>query len=244
MRVAALYDVHGNLPALEAILRELEREPVDRILFGGDIAAGPFPVETMDAIAGLGAGALLIRGNADRELAAADTDSDDVWWRRARWVAAQLGAGRVRDLAGLPETVTLELPCGRMLFCHGSPRSDEEILTAATTEDRLAPILAGVDADIVVCGHTHVQFDRRAGTVRLVNAGSVGMPYEDARGAYWALFADSVELRRTEYDVAGAAERIRATAYPDPDAFVAMVYEEPPTPAEATEHFERVATGG
>jgi predicted phosphodiesterase len=115
-------------------------------------------------------------------------------------VRARLSAAAVSFLRALPLAETVEVDgLGSVLFCHATPRNDEEIFTRDSPEDAWAEALAGVDAGVVVCGHTHVQFDRRIGDIRLVNAGSVGMPYEDAPGAYWALLGPDVELRRTEY---------------------------------------------
>jgi hypothetical protein len=130
---------------------------------------------------------------------------------------------------------------GPVLFCHGSPRSDDEILTAVSPEERVVAALGGVDEAIVVCGHTHAQFDRRVSGKRLVNAGSVGMPYEAKPGAYWALLGPEVELRRTAYDLAATAEAIRATGFPEADALAAENVLAVPSAAEATERFEAMA---
>jgi hypothetical protein len=105
----------------------------------------------------------------------------------------------------------------------------------------VAAAVAGVAEDVVVCEHTHVQFDRAAAGKRLVNAGSVGMPYEERPGAYWALLGPELELRRTEYDLDAAAAAIRATGFPDVDGLVRDNVLTVPAPAEATEHFERLA---
>jgi predicted phosphodiesterase len=148
----------------------------------------------------------------------------------------------VARFVGLPDTHVIGVEgLGDVLFCHGSPRSDEEILTRATPPERLSDILTGVEQRVVVCGHTHVQFDRTVGGVRVVNAGSVGMPYEDEPGAYWALFGPDVDLRRTEYDLERAATAVRATAFPDAEEFAAEHILHPASAEEATEHFERMA---
>jgi predicted phosphodiesterase len=204
VRVAALYDVHGNLPALEAVLRELEGEEIDAILFGGDIASGPMPRETLSLVRGLDAH--WIRGNADRP-------SDEA--PGATWVWERLDDEEAAWLEGLPESLVL----GEVFFCHAVPRSDTEIVTELTSDERLAGLLEGVEQPLVVAGHTHMQLDRRVGPTRFVNAGSVGMPYEARPGAYWAIVGDEVELRRTEYDFESAAARIRATSFPDAEEF-------------------------
>jgi predicted phosphodiesterase len=204
--IAALYDVHGNVHALEAVLAELERERPDAIVFGGDIASGAFPKETLALVRALEARCL--RGNADRRY----TETPE-----AAWVWAQLSDEEAAWLQGLPEQIEL----GGILFCHGTPRSDEEIVTPATTDGRLAEILTGVEQELVVAGHTHMQLDRRVGYWRFVNAGSVGMPYEDEPGAYWAIVGEEVELRRTDYDVEAAAAAIRTSGWPMAEEFAA-----------------------
>jgi predicted phosphodiesterase len=206
VHVAALYDVQGNLPALEAVLADVEREKVGEIVFGGDIAAGPFPRDTLELVRSLDARCL--RGNADRRY---------VEVPEAAWVWEQLSDEESAWLEGLPEQIEL----GGILFCHATPRSDEEIVTPATTDERLAEILAGVEHELIVAGHTHMQQDRRVGRRRFVNAGSVGMPYESKPGAYWAIVGDEVELRRTDYDLEAAAAAIRASGWPTAEEFAA-----------------------
>jgi predicted phosphodiesterase len=243
MKVAALYDVHGNLPALEATLADVERAGADLILVGGDIAIGPMPGESLECLLALGDRAVYVRGNGDREIAEPSAEGElDLWQERTRWSAEQLDAEQLGFLAGLPDTVSLAIDgLDRTLFCHGSPRSDEEILTAISSEARVSAAVEGVAEVTVVCGHTHVQFDRPVAGKRLVNAGSVGMPYEKRPGAYWALLGPEVELRRTEYDLDAAAAAIRATGFPGADALARENVLTVPGPAEATEHFERLA---
>jgi predicted phosphodiesterase len=199
MRIAGLYDVHGNLPALEAVLQDVEREDVDAIVFGGDIAAGPMPRETLARVHSLDARS--IRGNADRP-------NDEA--PESAWVWERLDDDEIAWLVGLPETLVL----GDAFFCHATPGSDTEIVTELTTDERLEGLLAGVAEPLVVAGHTHMQLDRMVGSKRFVNPGSVGMPYEAEPGAYWAIVGDAVEFRRTEYDLEAAAARIRETDWP------------------------------
>ncbi|MGH3022208.1 MAG: metallophosphoesterase family protein [Gaiellaceae bacterium] len=242
LRVAALYDVHGNLPALEAVLAEVERSRVDLVVVGGDVSNGPMPRECLERLRALGERAVFVRGNGDRELAAPGA-GDGVWETRARWAAEQLDAEQRSFLAGLPETHSLRVEgLGGVIFCHGSPRSDEEIVTALSSEERVAPMLDGVRERVVVSGHTHVQFDRVVDGTRLVNAGSVGMPYEARPGAYWALLGPDVELRRTPYDAEKAAAAIRATGFPEAEELARENVLTTPSPHEAAEQFERAAT--
>ena len=223
MRVAALYDVHGNLPALEAVLADVEREDVDAIVCGGDVAAGPMPAESLERLRA--AGARFVRGNADRDLRG--------------WPAERLTDDQVRFLRDLPLSLTLDVDgLGSVCFCHATPRSDEEIVTRLTPDDELASVLEGVAERTIVCGHVHVQYDRTVGGHRLVNAGSVGLPYEGGPGAFWALLGPDVELRTTSYDVQAAAVLLRQTGYPDIDDVLASSLLEPIGPDEASRHFE------
>lgn len=232
MRVAALYDVHGNLPALEAVLAEVEREAADLVVVGGDVAWGPFPHETLERLRGLGDRVRFVRGNTEREIVARDQAYEET-----RWCADRLGMEEHAFLATLPETLTLDVDgLGPTLFCHGSPRRDDEPMTVASPEPRLAEILAGVEERVVVFGHTHAQFEREAVGKRLVNPGSVGLPLGE-RGAYWAVLGPGVELKHTRYDVESAAERIRATGIPRADAYFAQHVLDPPPP-EAALRFE------
>jgi predicted phosphodiesterase len=249
MRVAALYDIHANLPALEAVLREVEAAEPDRVVIGGDAATGPMNAETLDALMALGDRALFVRGNADRwtvevydNPASVSLEEEHPGRRAAAWAAAQIGPAQRDFLASFAPTVELDVGgLGRTLFCHGSPRSDDEAVTAVTPEKRLQRLLDGVEAPVVVCGHTHVQFDRRLGERRVVNAGSVGMPYEGRPGAHWLLLGPDVDLRRTDYDLNAAIERLRATGWPGVEEFLKNSFLEPMHPGRVSEFFERQA---
>jgi len=226
MRIAALYDVHGNLPALEAVLVEVAASSVDCIVVGGDVVAGPMPHEVLSLIRNAGDETVWVRGNGDRE--------------PGLWAADQLDASERSFLRDLPTSVTIDVDgLGETLFCHGSPRHDEEILTAISPEQRVASALIGVRERVVVCGHTHTQFDRQVAGVRLVNAGSIGMPYENRGGAYWALLGPDVDLRRTDYDIEAAIERMRQVGYPDENHLENLV--NVPTGEEASAFFESQA---
>jgi predicted phosphodiesterase len=230
MRVAALYDVHGNLPALEAVLAELDTLAVDTILIGGDVASGPWPAETLDILDARPEDVRYVRGNADRVLDFEGAPIQgtpprpggalEVWMQSRLWVADQLGEERLEFLAGLPVDLTLDVEgLGAVRFCHGAPGSDTETIVRVTPDERLRGLLAGVEERVVVCGHTHVQFDRVLDGIRVLNAGSVGFPYEAEPAAYWLLLGPGVEHRRTDYDVAAAAEAIRGTGYPNRETY-------------------------
>jgi putative phosphoesterase len=189
VHVATLYDLHGNLRALEAVLEEIPPEAT--IIVGGDVCAGGIhPSETLERLRALGERVLWLRGNADRELTPGEKGIAPAGVIEA--TRAALTAEQIEFLHGLPLTVQI----GDMLFCHATPRNDLDIFTERTPELRIEKLFA-VDADIVVCGHTHTQYERTVAGKRVINSGSVGMPYEDAPGAYWTL--DLIH-RHTLYD--------------------------------------------
>ena len=213
VKVAALYDVHGNLPALDAVLAEAR--DADLFVVGGDAIGGAFPRETVERLQGLGGRARWLRGNAERELIEQPPprEGGPPPGDGAEQLHA-LGEELARWLYALPERLELDVDgVGRVLFCHAVPQNDLDIVTPLTPDERLARILDGVEADAVVAGHTHMQEDRTVAGMRWVNAGSVGMPYEDSDGAFWALLGDGVDLRRTDYDrgALGGYEYPRAT---------------------------------
>ena len=232
-RVAALYDVHGNLPALEAVLGELD--DAEPIVVGGDFAAGPWPSETLDRLLALGDRVRFIRGNADRELVEpSEPRPGGPPPEVMEFVRRRLRPDQLDFLRELPLTATIDVDgLGRVVFCHATPRDDEELLTRISPDERWRAALAGAAADVVVCGHTHVQFDRRIDDVRLVNAGSVGMPYEAEPGAYWLRLGPDVDLRRTDYDTDAAAAAIADSGWPEEWPVA--------TPEDATEFFERIS---
>jgi predicted phosphodiesterase len=207
LRVAALYDVHGNLPALEAVLAEIG-EDVDLILFGGDLVWGPWPGETLERALALGDRARFLHGNCETLVAEGASDAH----RHAR---DQLDARHLAIIRSWPRTLSLDVEgLGRTLFCHATPRDEEAILTPEAPPSDWAEALAGVDERVVVCGHTHLQFDRPFAGVRVVNPGSVGAPTERP-AAWWAALGPDVELRTTEYDTEATIEAA-GPLVPDP----------------------------
>ena len=236
MRVAALYDVHGNLPALEAVLRDVERDQVDAIVCGGDVLWGAYQAECVAALRA--ADARFVLGNCERDVLAAVDDS-------SAWCRARLEADDLDDIAGWPMTLELEVGgLGRVLFCHATPRSLDEIVTRATPDEDIASPLRGLDVDTVVCGHTHVQLDRQVfGVPRLVNAGSVGMPYQGKPGAFWATLGPTVEFRHTPYDTDAAFASLTSSGFPS----AADIYGESirglASAASATAYFESRRSG-
>jgi putative phosphoesterase len=245
MRVAAIYDIHANVPALEAVLQDIRQAEVDQVVVGGDVLPGPMPNETIECLLNLDIPAQFIQGNGDRVVLAQmrGTESSDVpekFREGVRWVAQQLHPEHERLLAGWPKACRVEIRgLGEVLFCHATPRNDTEMFTRLTPEDRLLPVFEGINVPVVVCGHTHMQFDRKIGSIRVVNAGSVGMPFGEP-GAYWLLLGPDIQLRRTSYDLERAAERIRNTKYPHAQVFAAGNVLQPPSEEKTLEAFARV----
>ena len=242
-RVAVLSDVHGNAAALEAVLSELRAgtEP-GLIVFGGDLTWGPLPEETWALVAALRS-TVFVRGNAERALFEAaerdDTGRDAELTERERWMVERHSPATRARLGDFVESAVVEVETlGPVRFCHGSPRSDEELVTFATPEPRMRALLDGVPEKVLVTAHTHLQFDRRVAGIRSINPGSVGMPYEGRSGAaYWALLGPDVELRQTEYDIEEAVRRYRATDDPRAELMVEILVH-PPTREEVVEHAE------
>ena len=244
-RVAVLADVHGNATALEAVLAEVVEEGAKLVVSCGDLTWGPQPLETLALLEALSLPVLHVRGNADRSVVELVDGREGERTPREAWMAVQHGQ-RGRDaLAGFAPTVAVDVAeLGTVLCSHGSPRSDEECVTVRTPEARLRDALDGVEADLVATAHTHVQYDRRVGRTRVVNAGSVGMPYEGSPDARWAaLGADGIELLSTPYDSAAALDTLSRTGFQLVEQWL-----EPPllgriTAAEATDEFERRRRG-
>lgn len=229
-RVAVLCDIHGNAPALDAVLGELRADPPDAVVVGGDVAAGPMPVEVLERLHALSWPVHFLRGNADRVVVQGYDGTmpaelrDHPLYVADAWTATFLSRADRDFLATLPPLLRLDVAgLGEVLFCHATARSDEERVTVFTPEQRLAGILADAGADTVVAGHTHRQFDRTAGGRRMINAGSVGRPYEHEPGAYWLRLGPGAELRRTPYDTEAATARFRALGYPSADTMLAPV---------------------
>lgn len=243
MRVAALYDVHGNLPALEAVLADPRCVAADVVVSGGDLVAGPFPAECVDRLEALGGRVRFLTGNGDREVV---SPTDEQWSRDVgAWAAERLRPGMAERVRSWPATVELEVArLGTVLFCHATPASDLPILTRNTPEEEVVRELGEVSADVVVCGHTHVQYDRSVAAFRLVNAGSVGMPYEGSPDARWALLdPDGIELVSTAYDAAAALGDLARTGFPLVEQWLAPPLRGELTADEATTEFERRRRG-
>lgn len=248
MRVAALADIHGNLPALEAVLRDVDAAGADAIVLVGDLTVGPLQADTLDLLTSLGERAIWVRGNCERNLVEV---FDGVYQETGAahelgtiWSGRQLTRAERDHLAALPLTASVEVDrLGPVLFCHATARDDEEIVLVDSPMAWFDEGFAGVEERTVVCGHTHMPFDRLAGGRRIVNPGSVGMPYgPPGTLAYWALLGPEVTLRRTAYDLEGAAAALTGSAWPGTAAFIEEnLLHGPPSDAEALAIFTRWA---
>jgi putative phosphoesterase len=238
-RVAVLSDVHGNAVALAAVLAEVDRERPDLLFFGGDLTWGAQPTATYELAAARAERSIFVRGNADRALVEGAAETD-----RERWIQESHSPEARAFVERFDEQAMVEVDgLGAVRFCHGSPRSDEECVTPETPEERVREFMTDVGERVLVTAHVHIQFDREVAGVRSVNPGSVGLPYEGRPGAYWALLGPDVELRRTDYDVAGAAAAYRESGFPNPEQMVQLL-EQPPSRAEVIEDAERRVFAG
>jgi predicted phosphodiesterase len=244
-RLAALYDIHGNLPALEAVLDQVRQAGVDQVLVGGDVLPGPMPRETILCLLDLDLRVQFIYGNGEvavlEQMTGREPAGVPEQYRPAmRWTAQQVQEYQ-RVLASWPKTLSVEVRgLGDVFFCHATPRNDNECFTRLTPEGRLLPIFDGLGVSVVVCGHTHMQFDRMVGRTRVVNAGSVGMPFGQS-GADWLLLGPDVQLQHTPYDLPNAAERIRGTKFPWPEDFATRYVLQPPSAKEMLDVFTRAS---
>jgi len=246
MKVAALYDIHGNLPALDAVLREVREQAVDQIVVGGDVVLGPMPRECLSRVMELDIPTLFVKGNCDREVVtrmsglSAPSALPAQVQESVTWVASQLSQLQRSVMDEWPATVSLNVGAlGKVLFCHATPQNDVDIFTKLTPESKVVSMMGAVDAAVIVCGHTHMQFDRKVGRYRIVNAGSVGMPFAEP-GAYWLLLGEDIVCKRTEYDVMGAAGRIRETRYPQAGEFASRNVLQPPPEADMLQRFSAI----
>jgi putative phosphoesterase len=234
-----LSDVHGNAVALAAVLAAADRERPDLLVFGGDLTWGAQPMATYELAAARARRAVFIRGNADRALLEETAETE-----RERWMQENHSPAARAFVEEFEQHAVVEVDgLGAVRFCHGSPRSDEECVTPETPEERVREFMADVDERVLVTAHVHIQFDRKVAGVRSVNPGSVGLPYEGRPGAFWALLGPDVELRRTDYDVAGAVAAYRESGFPNAEQMVELL-EHPPSRAEVVEDAERRVFAG
>ena len=216
MRVGLVSDVHGNLLALDAVLAELERERLDRLVCLGDICFGPQAHECLARVRELGCPVVL--GNWDSWSIDGFPPADDpvgiMLYEIGAWWARQLTPDDHDFIRTFVPTLEVPLEGSRMLCFHGSPHSFSDWIFATTPDEDLETMFDGVDAPVLVGGHTHLQLLRRFGHSLIVNPGSIGQPFSQwwprpIRVAHWAEYGivDSqdghltVDLRRVPYDV-------------------------------------------
>ncbi|MCH4171132.1 MAG: metallophosphatase family protein [Lactobacillus sp.] len=247
MKVAALYDIHGNYPALEAVLTELTYVKPDIIVIGGDIVSGPMSAQTLDRLLALQktANVIFIRGNGDRKVVAASKSSKRIpltnlvkpGKAKQYWVAQQLTKRQLAFLENLKPTASIPLKSiGDTLFCHATPYSDSDVFTPKSDARTVAKLFSQVPESIIVCGHTHLQFKLKIGQKTIYNAGSVGMPFAEQPGAYWLLLDSNqhkIQFRRTAYDLDRAAEILRTSGDPQIEFFIERKLRHVPTPQVA-----------
>ncbi|GGP10655.1 metallophosphoesterase family protein [Oceanobacillus neutriphilus] len=247
MVIAAIYDIHGNLPALNAVLEELEEINPDTIIIGGDIVSGPMPGETLERLLSLDGKVDFIRGNGDREVVMAFDGKElpfamsEKGREKTKWVAEQLTQYQRDFLSELPASISIPVDgLGDVLFCHATPRSDEEIFTPLTPPERLNHLFSDIQQRFVICGHTHMLFERSLENTHIYNAGSVGMPFADKPGAYWLLLSPKgIEFRYTSYNFEMAAQEIKASGDPQAHEFAEKNVIEIPTALEAAKILEQ-----
>jgi diadenosine tetraphosphatase ApaH/serine/threonine PP2A family protein phosphatase len=227
MRVAVLADIHGNLPALDAVLNEIDAAAVDAIVLNGDIATGPMPAETLDRLAELGERR---SGCVATPIGSWSPPTTAHWTptcpKRPVRPPSTAHPGWIRDIGTCSPICHCRSPStftglGPVRFCHATTRSDTEIVLVDSPIERYRGAFTDTDEPTIALGHTHMPFDRLAERRRFVNPGSVGMPY-GARAALWALLGPDVALRRTAYDADVAAETFRSAAleYPGLAQFI------------------------
>ena len=240
MKIAAIYDIHANPIALKAVLTDIETNNIDLIIVGGDVVSGPMPKETLDLLQNVKSPIRYILGNAETEVlrylnGEKINGLSERANQEARWVSKQLSDENIELINSWSKFVEIHSKeLGTILFCHGTPRSDVEVFTKVTPNKKLRQLFENVDASVVVCGHTHIQFDRKIKNIRIVNAGSVGMPFGKT-GADWLLIDNSINFKHSDYDLEEAAKLIQKSNYPYAETFVLNNVLKSPSESDALE---------
>ena len=250
MKIAALFDIHGNLPALNSVLEELSQLNVDKIIIGGDIVSGPMPNETLETLFQIKDKIVWIGGNGDDDVLNAicnkplNSNLSDNGRLLTDWVANQLGERFIDFLKELPLLYDLVLPgYGSICFCHATPKSKEEIFTPITNEQSIKEIFENINYNIIICGHTHVQFQLMANSIKIMNAGSVGMPFGRNKGADWILITpDEILFKNTQYDYMKAEKILMKTNYPAIENFVEQYIVHNHNEKQMIEYLEKLRT--
>ena len=242
--VAALYDIHGNLPALRAVLEEIQDLKVKEIVVGGDVLVGPMSRECLELLLSIQTPVHFIFGNCEVSVLDAMRNKPlpplpETVLKDIQWTANELSPEHHRIVSAWPKTIELEVKgIGRVLFCHATPQDENQIFTKLTPHEELLPLFKEIDVDLVVCGHTHMQFDLNIGTTRIINAGSIGMPFGKS-GAHWLLLDNGIEFKHTLYDLGAAAHLISKTSYPSATNFAQKNVLQPPSEDEMLSVFTK-----
>jgi predicted phosphodiesterase len=238
-RVAVLGDVHGNAVAFAAVLDEIRRDPPDLVVVNGDLSWGAEP-EAALAMADELPDALFVRGNAESALLRLAQDETPEPTETDTWMLLQHAGERIDQIKGYVGAVVATVDgVGRVYCCHGSPRGDQELVTPGTPDERMRALLADIKLDVLVTAHVHLQFERKLLGITSMSAGSVGLQYGGAPGAYWAEIGPEIRLRRTPYDLGEGVRRARSSGIPTADRIV-QTLREPPSAEEVVEHAERL----
>jgi putative phosphoesterase len=234
MKVAALYDIHGNLPALNAVLEDIRQADIDLIIVGGDVVLGPMSGECLDRLQALALPVQYIKGNCEAEVISKmkgmpNSSLPETVLKNIAWTADQLSPAHLEFIDSWPEQLSLNiLGVGEVLFCHATPRSLTEVFTRLSPKSKLDELFGSVQENVIICGHTHMQFQLNLNGKRVVNAGSVGMPFAPP-GAYWLSLGPIVRHQHTTYDFNEAAKIISTTNYPEAKQFAESNILNPPS---------------
>jgi predicted phosphodiesterase len=230
--LACLADVHCNTAALDAVLAAPEFQTADAVVFMGCLTTGPDPLGVLERCLSLDKPALFIAGNGERAVLEVAQGRVIPEWAAGEWLVERHGTEGLDTIRGWPETIVCEVRgVGAIRVCHGSPRSDIELLTPGTSEERIAEATSMVPERTIAHGHTHLQYQRAAAGRQIIAPGSVGLPYTTGPfGARWAMLGPDVRLLTTGYELAEAERRIEPIGYPN--ATYLPTLRNPPTPDE------------
>ena len=244
MIIAALYDIHGNLSALQAVLHELVQIKPDLVVIGGDVLPGPFPRACLDAIKKFPYPTKYIKGNGEDGVIDANENKIDPGLPESvqhslNWNAQKMENEQIQEISSWPKTFSLSHPIlGQILFCHATPENNTEIFTKKTSADLLPNSLYSFKDTIIICGHTHMQFDIIRKGVRIINAGSIGMPFGKS-GAFWLLIKENITVMDTPYDLEDASQKVITSGYPEAHQFSEMIIR-PPSESDMLERFSQL----
>ena len=234
MKTAVLYDIHGNLPALEAVISEFDDLDIKQVVIGGDVVLGPMTNECLDLLFSIAMPTHFIKGNCESEVLSClngrpNKELPAKVLNNINWTARQMQERHIQDINNWPDTITLQVQgMGNVFFCHATPESNTENFTRLTVKSKIEQMFGLVQESYTVCGHTHMHFEISIANTTILNAGSVGMPFGEP-GAYWLTLGDKIEFRHTPYDYKHASSRVLNSAYPDAEDFAKNNILNPPS---------------